>query len=73
MCTVCHAEMNALVNRYSKDYADGTLYQTLNPCNECAKLIVLAGIKKAYWNTQRNKVQFQAGIKLLSEAKVEFG
>lgn len=48
---VCHAEMNALVNyRGSNKQFDGaTVYVTLFPCNECAKLIVQLGIKEVIY------------------------
>jgi dCMP deaminase len=44
---VCHAEMNAITNAANKPDLDGaTLYVSLFPCNECAKLIVQVGIKE---------------------------
>lgn len=41
---VCHAELNAILNRNSADLAGCTLYTTLFPCNECAKAIIQSGI-----------------------------
>ena len=48
---VCHAEMNAIVNRTSTgfDLQDCTIYTTLSPCVECAKLIVQSGIKEVVY------------------------
>lgn len=44
---VCHAEMNAITNASNKPELDGaTIYVSLFPCNECAKLIVQVGIRK---------------------------
>ena len=44
---VCHAEMNAIANSSNKPDLDGaTLYVSLFPCNECAKLMVQVGIKE---------------------------
>ena len=44
---VCHAEMNAITNASNKPDLDGaSLYVSLFPCNECAKLIVQVGIKE---------------------------
>ncbi|KAK3573483.1 hypothetical protein QTP86_025305, partial [Hemibagrus guttatus] len=40
---VCHAELNAIVNKTSVDVKGCTIYVTLFPCNECAKLIVQSG------------------------------
>jgi dCMP deaminase len=44
---VCHAEMNAISNSSNKPELEGaTMYVSLFPCNECAKLIVQVGIKE---------------------------
>ena len=42
---VVHAEPNAILNSTTK-LDDATLYVTLFPCNECAKLIIQSGIKE---------------------------
>lgn len=41
---VCHAELNAILNRNCADLAGSTMYTTLFPCNECAKAIIQSGI-----------------------------
>jgi dCMP deaminase len=41
---VCHAELNAILNRISTDLTGCTIYTTLYPCNECAKAIIQSGI-----------------------------
>ncbi len=47
---VCHAEMNAITNSSNKPELDGaTMYVSLFPCNECAKLIVQVGIKEVVY------------------------
>lgn len=40
---VCHAELNAIMNKNSADVKGCTMYVALFPCNECAKLIIQAG------------------------------
>ncbi|KAJ8369803.1 hypothetical protein SKAU_G00098310 [Synaphobranchus kaupii] len=40
---VCHAELNAIMNKTSADVKGCAIYVTLFPCNECAKLIIQAG------------------------------
>jgi dCMP deaminase len=40
-----HAEMNAIASSRA-DLRGGTLYCTSTPCNDCAKAIVTAGIKR---------------------------
>jgi len=47
---VCHAEMNAITNSSNKADLDGaSLYVSLFPCNECAKLMVQVGIKEVVY------------------------
>uniref|UniRef100_A0A1I8HAE0 dCMP deaminase n=1 Tax=Macrostomum lignano TaxID=282301 RepID=A0A1I8HAE0_9PLAT len=46
---VCHAEMNAIMNKNSADVRDCTLYVALFPCNECAKIIVQSGITEVVY------------------------
>ena len=43
---VCHAELNAILNKNQADLHGSTIYTVLFPCNECAKLIIQAGIAK---------------------------
>ena len=42
---VVHAEPNAILNSTS-NLKGATLYVTLFPCNECAKLVIQSGIKR---------------------------
>ena len=46
---VCHAEMNAIMNKNSQSLAGATLYVTMYPCNECAKLVIQSGIKEVVY------------------------
>ena len=48
---VCHAEMNATLNyRGSRKELEGAkIYVDLFPCNECAKIIIQAGIKEVIY------------------------
>ena len=43
---VCHAELNAILNCDGRSLKGSTLYVTNFPCNECAKAIIQAGIRK---------------------------
>jgi len=43
---VCHAEMNAILNSDFGRMANCRMYVNLFPCNECAKMIIQAGIRK---------------------------
>ena len=59
---VCHAEMNAILNfrGSKKDLENSKIYVDLFPCNECAKIIIQAGIKEVvylsdkYANSENN-------------------
>ncbi|MFH1372737.1 MAG: dCMP deaminase family protein [bacterium] len=52
---VCHAEMNAITNTSNKPDLDGaTLYVSLFPCNECAKLIVQVGISEVVYLSDKH-------------------
>ena len=46
---VCHAELNAILNRNSANLKGCTLYVTLFPCNECAKAIIQSGISEVVY------------------------
>lgn len=46
---VVHAEANAILHKTCIDLKGCTLYVTLFPCNECAKLIIQSGIEKVYF------------------------
>ncbi|UCG60664.1 MAG: dCMP deaminase family protein [Candidatus Zixiibacteriota bacterium] len=51
---VCHAEMNAITNASNKPDLDGaSMYVSLFPCNECAKLIVQVGIEEVVFLSDR--------------------
>ncbi len=45
---VCHAELNAVLNS-SRNLKKCTIYVALFPCNECAKVIIQAGIKEVIY------------------------
>lgn len=45
---VCHAVLNAIMHS-SGSLKGATIYVTLNPSNECAKVIVQSGVKKVIY------------------------
>ena len=58
---VCHAEMNAILNKNSSDLKGCSIYVALFPCNECAKLIIQSGIKHVvYMADKPNKAEMKA-------------
>ncbi|XP_063988531.1 deoxycytidylate deaminase [Diachasmimorpha longicaudata] len=71
---VCHAEMNAIMNKNSGDVRNCTIYVGLFPCNECAKIIIQSGIKKIIYMSDKNngKTKNTASKMMLDAAKVEY-
>lgn len=73
---VCHAEMNAILNfrGNKKDFESAKIYVDLFPCNECAKIIIQAGIKHIIYlsdkyATSENNI---ASRRLLDECGVKY-
>lgn len=58
---VCHAELNAILNRNTASLKNATLYVTLFPCNDCAKAIIQSGIKRVVY--AENKYADTEGVK----------
>ena len=52
---VVHAELNAILNfrGFKKDFEGGKIYVDLFPCNECAKAIIQAGIKRVVYECDK--------------------
>ena len=66
---VCHAELNAIVNKYDADISGCTIYQTLFPCVNCARLIIQSQIKEIFYyefdEDKKKKPEFIASKELL--------
>ena len=77
---VVHAEPNAILNS-TTSLQGATLYVTLFPCNECAKLIIQSGIKEIVYMGDKydgtpsdiasKKMLSAAGIKTRKMEKIE--
>ena len=52
--SVCHAELNAILNKNSADVKNCTIYVSLFPCNECAKLVIQSGIKEVIYASDKH-------------------
>lgn len=70
---VCHAELNAILNKNSSDLKNCTIYVGLFPCNECSKMIIQSGIKRVVFisDKYKDKPEFIASKRLLRMARVE--
>ncbi|XP_058825533.1 deoxycytidylate deaminase [Topomyia yanbarensis] len=51
---VCHAEMNAILNKNSSNVKGCTIYVALFPCNECAKIIIQSRIKEIVYMSDKH-------------------
>ncbi|XP_068448008.1 deoxycytidylate deaminase isoform X3 [Clinocottus analis] len=71
---VCHAEMNAIMNKNSADVKGCTMYVALFPCNECAKLIIQAGIKDVIFHSDKyhDSPEMEASRRLLTMAGIGY-
>uniref|UniRef100_A0A2S2NW46 Probable deoxycytidylate deaminase n=1 Tax=Schizaphis graminum TaxID=13262 RepID=A0A2S2NW46_SCHGA len=67
---VCHAEMNAVVNKNSIDLKDCIIYVSLFPCNECAKIIIQSGIKKVVYLSKRCTAKYKASERMFQASGV---
>ena len=67
---VIHAEMNALAKvAKSTQSCDGaTVYVTLEPCQNCAKHLIMSGIKRVVY---ADSYHIHDGIKLLRKANIK--
>lgn len=52
---VVHAEANAILNSTVQSLDGATIYVSLFPCNDCAKLIIQSGIKKIIYMDDKYK------------------
>jgi len=69
---VIHAEANAIYNLpLGTNLDDATMYVTLSPCHECAKMIASSGIKKVvYLEKYRNSISSKLTDIIFSNAGV---
>ncbi len=69
---VCHAELNAILNKNAADVEGCTLYVALFPCNECAKLIIQSGIKEVVYVSDKyhDEPMMRASRRMLEMAGV---
>jgi len=70
---VCHSEMNAILNS-TQNLKNCTLYVTLFPCNECAKIVIQSGIKKVIYASDKHSDTdaVKASKKMFELAKIDY-
>lgn len=75
---VCHAELNAIMNKNTASLEGCRMYTTLFPCNECAKLIVQSRMREVVYlsdaqegtdpNTASRRILDLAGVQVWRHA-----
>ena len=68
---VCHGELNAFLFGNVAEMKNSTLYVTLFPCEECAKVFIRAGIKKVCYYSDKQHDKREDSRKLLKKARVD--
>lgn len=68
--TVLHAESNAITKcaKWTNTTEDATIYVTLSPCHDCAKLIIQSGIKRVVFNELYRNTD---GLDFLVDSKIQ--
>ncbi|GAB0098033.1 deoxycytidylate deaminase [Sergentomyia squamirostris] len=71
---VCHAELNAILNKNCASLRGCTIYVALFPCNECAKVIIQSGIREVVYMSDKHahKPHTKASKDMLQAAGVTF-
>ncbi|KJE97002.1 deoxycytidylate deaminase [Capsaspora owczarzaki ATCC 30864] len=71
---VCHAELNAVLNKNASDVKGCTIYVALFPCNECAKIIIQSGIKEVIYKSDKyhDRPEFVVSRRLFDMAGIKY-
>lgn len=70
---VCHAELNAILNRQAVSLKNSRLYVTLFPCCDCAKAVIQCGIKEVIYkeNKYADTDSVKASVKMFEMTGVK--
>ncbi|GMT00653.1 hypothetical protein PENTCL1PPCAC_22827 [Pristionchus entomophagus] len=69
---VCHAEMNAVMNKNCVDLEGCRLYTTLFPCNECAKIVVQSRMAEVIYVSDRDSWKMDASKRLFDQVGITY-
>ncbi len=71
---VIHAELNAILNKNCSDLKGCTLYVTLAPCAECAKIIIQSGISRVIYadDKHHNETSYVAARRMMDSAGTKY-
>ena len=70
---VIHAEKNAIMKvcKSNNSTNESSIFITHAPCNECASLIILSGIKDVYYSFSHKSKNFGSGVDLLKSKGIK--
>ena len=68
--SVCHAELNAIVNKYAADIRKCRMFVSLFPCNECAKIVIQSGITEVVYYSDKDPTEDEINASRLMLEKV---
>ncbi len=71
---VCHAELNAIMNKNQGELRNCRIYTTLFPCNECTKLIIQSGMREIIYLSDKyhDTDGCRASRRMLDMAAIEY-
>ena len=69
-----HSELNAILNYRGGSLEGAKLYESLFPCNECAKAIIQSGIKEVIYDSNKyeDTPSVQASMRMFDAAGVRY-
>lgn len=70
-CIAAHSEMNALAHLNKLLHKDATLYTTIFPCLQCAKIIIAYKINRIVFKKKYDSEEMERALRLFAEAGIE--
>lgn len=65
--------MNAIMNKHASDVKGCSMYSSLFPCNDCAKLIIQSGIREVvFYYDKPDKPEMIASRRMFDKAGVVY-
>lgn len=69
---VVHAERNAILNHFSSDLKNCTMFVTRFPCNICAHSIIQSGIKEVYYISEGKAEEIRGAKRMFDAVKIKY-
>lgn len=65
-----HAEANALLGNSLMEMKESTMYSTLSPCEDCAKLMKAAGVTRVVYKTKYDRPEGEQALRFLKRSGI---